>query len=132
MVGAYLRGLLKPQLSYGTRSLVSESVIFEALASEHMAQNMLDGISADLALIPVLTEKGVRSTIDNTNARLRRAAELRVFDLYKVVDQLSDQLKLANPQKELSLYQLYQIAEKQGIFEAFDEHYREEDATPLI
>ena len=106
--------------------------MFEAIHAQMLASNMSAGVEADLALIPVLTQKGVVKTSDSATARLGRVAELRLMDIYKVADQISGKLKLSNPQRELSLFQLYQIAEKTGIFDELDEHYTVENSRPLL
>jgi fumarylacetoacetate (FAA) hydrolase family protein len=132
MVVAHLRGLLKPSHEFGRRSAATEDIILEAISTEHLASSMETIASADLAVIPALNHKGVTKTVEQVSARLARASELRLFDLYKVAEQLSTKLKVENPQKELSLYQLYQIAEKGGIFDAFDEYYTVEKSRPLL
>lgn len=132
MVVAHLRGLLWKNHRHGARSIVSESVILEALSSEIIAGNIAASVDAELAMIPVMNERGVIATSERSSARLARASELRLMDIYKVADQVAGKLKLANAKNELSLYQVYQIAEKSGIFDAFDEHYKEEDAKPLL
>ena len=132
MVVAHLQGHLSPHHSFGGRSSATEEVILESLSADLLARSMESGAAADLALIPVLTQKGVIQTSEQVTTRLRRASELRLLDVYKVSDQISGKLKVSNPQNELSLFQLYQLAEKQGIFEAFDEHYKVEDSKPLL
>jgi len=132
MVVAHLRGLLRPHHPYQRRSLLSEDIVLESLAAEQIAGNMERGILTDLSLMPVITEKGIHATIQKANNRGARAAELRLMNIYRVDEQLARKVKGANPHREISLYQLYQLAEKQGIFEAFDEHYTEENSKPLI
>lgn len=132
MVVAHLQGLLSAHHSFGARSSATEEIMFEAIHAQMLASNMSAGVEADLALIPVLTQKGVVKTSDSATARLGRVAELRLMDIYKVADQISGKLKLSNPQRELSLFQLYQIAEKTGIFDELDEHYTVENSRPLL
>ncbi len=132
MVVAHLQHLLPRNHKFGRRSSATEEIILESISANLLAGNMELGAAADLALIPVLTQKGVMSTSEQVSARLARAAELRLMDVYKVADQLTSQLKVSNPQGELSLYQLYHIAEKTGIFDALDEHYTWENSTPLL
>tara|TARA_R110002110_G_scaffold49550_2_gene147114 strand:- start:6199 stop:6597 length:399 start_codon:yes stop_codon:yes gene_type:complete len=132
MVAAHLRGLLSKNHSYGLRSSFSEDVILEAVAAELIAHNIESSTHADLALLPVLNEKGITVTMDKASARGGRAAELRLLDIYRVAEQVGRKVKSANPHKEISLHQLYQLAEKKGIFEAFDEHYLEENSKPLL
>ena len=131
MVVAYLRGLLRPVHKFGQRSVVTEDIVIEVLTSEMIASNMQASIAAELSLVPVLNHKGLTDTIDKSNTRLVRASELRMFDIYKVADQIGGTLK-RNVKNELSLFQLYQIAEKSGIFSALDAHYTEEKSKPLF
>lgn len=131
MVVAYLRGLLRPVHKFGQRSVVTEDIVIEVLTSEMIASNMQASIAAELSLVPVLNHKGLNDTIDKSNTRLVRASELRMFDIYKVADQIGGKLKRST-KGEMSLYQLYQIAEKSGIFSALDAHYTEEKSKPLF
>lgn len=132
MVAAYLRGLLRKDKHHGLRTISTEDIVLESISAEILAGNVESSLQVDLALMPLLTEKGIHNTISRASSRLERAAELRLLDIYKVGEQVSGALKLGNVNKELSLFQLYQIAEKSGIFEAFDEHYTEENSTPLL
>lgn len=131
MVAAYLRGVLRPHHTYGNRSLVTEQIVLEAISAERLADNMQSDVFGDLALIPVLTQQGIISTAEKSSARLARACELRLLDIYKVAEQVASRMK-RDTKNELSLFQVYQIAEKSGIFSAFDEHYREENSKPLL
>ena len=132
MVVAHLRGLLPQHQRHGLRSVSTEDVILESLAAEALSKGIESVLQVDLATLPLLTEKGVKNVVEKASARLYRATELRSLDIYKVGEQISRTLKLANDENELSLYQVYQIAEKSGIFEAFDEHYTEEKSKPLL
>ena len=131
MVVAYLRGLLRPNHTFGTRSFVTEQIVLESLSAERLADNMQAEVMAELSLIPVFNQKAIISTAEKSSARLGRACELRMFDIYKVADQIAGRIK-RDTKNELSLYQVYQIAEKSGIFEAFDAHYTEENSKPLL
>ena len=131
MVVAYLRGLLRPVHKFGQRSVVTEDIVIEVLTSEMIASNMQASIAADLSLVPVLNHKGLNDTIDKSNTRLVRASELRMFDIYKVADQISGKLKRST-KGEMSLYQLYQIAEKSGIFSALDAQHAKAKFKPLF
>ena len=131
MVVAYLRGLLRNH-KFGSRSMATEEIILEALSAELLAKNIESGTASDLAILPLLTPESITKTTTQVADRLGRAAELRLLDIYKVADQISGNLKRDNSKNELSLYQVYQIAEKTGIFEAFDEHYNEDDFKPLL
>ena len=131
MVVAYLRGLLRPVHKFGQRSVVTEDIVIEVLTSEMIASNMQASIAADLSLVPVLNHKGLTDTIDKSNTRLVRASELRMFDIYKVADQIGGTLK-RNIKNELSLFQLYQIAEKSGIFSALDAQHAKAKFKPLF
>ncbi len=132
MVVAYLRGLLRRSHNFGDRSRVSEEIMLESLAGDAMAESIESSVALDAALLPLLTEKGVRETVRKSSARLGRAAELRLFDIYRVAQQLAGTIKIENQGNELSLFQVYQIAEKQGIFDAFDQHNSKEKYRPLL
>ena len=132
MVVAYLRGLLPKHHPYSVRSALTEEVILEALAADKIAANMELSVAKDVAMLPVLNEKGITSTLERSNVRAARASELRLLNIYKVEDQIGGRLRGENSKQEISLYQLYQLASKKGIFEAFDEHYKEEDSKPLL
>lgn len=132
MVVAHLQGLLPKNHQFGSRSRATEEIVLESVSAQMMASGMEVGVGADLALIPVLTRKGVTKTAERVSARLARATELRLMDVYKVSDQLSGHLKVSNSRKELSLFQLYQLAEKSGIFEAFDAHYDGKNSASLL
>lgn len=131
MVVAYLRGLLRPAHKFGQRSVVTEDIVIEVLTSEMIAGNMQASVAADLSLVPVLNHKGLNETIAKSNTRLVRASELRMFDIYKVADQIGGTLK-RNIKNELSLFQLYQIMEKSGIFSALDAHHAKAKLKPLF
>lgn len=134
MVVAYLRGLLKPTQPYGRRSRISEDVVIEAMASGVMADNLQDSVKFSQALLPLLNQRGIHNSNERIYAQLDRVSELRVFDLYKVAEQLGGHLKVTNGKKEMSLYQLYQIAEKHGIFDAFadEANLEKEKFKPMI
>lgn len=131
MVVAYLRGLLRPQHNFGTRSFATEEVILEALDAECAAASINASVMADLAIIPALTQRGVIATTSRASKRLVRASELRTMDIYKVADQVASRIK-RDTKNTLSLYQIYQLAEKSGIFEAFDAHYTADNAKKLL
>ena len=131
MVVAYLRGLLRPVHKFGQRSVVTEDIVIEVLTSEMIASNMQASIAAELSLVPVLNHKGLNDTIDKSNTRLVSASELRMFDIYKVAYQIGGTLK-RNVKNELSLFQLYQIAEKSGIFSALDAQHAKAKFKPLF
>lgn len=132
MVVAYLRGLLPRRHKFGRRSFATEEIILESLSAEAVADNMETSLQVDLALIPVLTQKGATQTLTRVGARLGRASELRLLDIYKVAEQLESKNKVTNRQNELSLFQLYHLAEKTGIFEAFDAHYTDDKFKPIL
>jgi hypothetical protein len=132
MVVAHLHGLLSHNHQFKSRSAATEEIILESISARLLATNMEAGNNADLALIPALTREGVTKTIENVSARRARVAELRLLDIYRVSEQISNNLKLANSQKELSLYQLYHLAEKTGIFKALDAHAATQTFRPVL
>ena len=131
MVVAHLHGLLKPSHKFGARSIAAENAILEALSAELLAGTMQAAVSSDLSAITLFKQDAAISTMESANSRLSRASELRMYDVYKVASQIAGQLK-RNTKGELSMFQLYQIAEKSGIFAALDTHCPESKATPLF
>jgi hypothetical protein len=131
MVVAYLRGLLRPIHKFGSRSVIAENVVLEALSAELLAGNMQAVVSSDLAAITLFKQDAAISTMELASSRLTRAGELRIYDVYKVASQIAGQLK-RDTKDELSMFQLYQIAEKSGIFEALDRNCPSSKATPLF
>ena len=132
MVVAHLRGLLPEQHHYGVRSLVTEGIVLESLNAELLAHNSERRMELEMAMLPVLNPQGIQNTVQRVHTRLGRASELRLLDIYRVAEQVAGLLKLENKQNQLSLFQVYQIAEKEGIFDAFDEYYTEENSKPLL
>lgn len=132
MVVAHLRGLLSHSHGFGSRSKATEDVILEAIGAEALATSMEVNSRLDLALIPALTQKGVLDTVERVSSRMGRVAELRMMDVYRVADQIAAEKKLTNDKHELSLFQLYHLAEKSGIFDAFDAYYTPDKFTPLL
>lgn len=106
--------------------------MLESLAAEAISENMIQSVANDLATLPVLNEKGIRKTIERSSARGLRASELRLLNIYQVEDQLRRDIKGQNATNEISLSRLYKLAESKGVFDAFDEHYTEENSTPLL
>ena len=115
MIAAFVRGLLKPELKYGLRSRMGEDAVFEA---------MLAGVSADMHLeraanasstVPALTPESAERVLKSVSRREQRAMELRLMDVYRMADSPAAHRRLG--EKRLSLYRLYKIAEKKGIFD---------------
>lgn len=131
MVVAYLRGLLRHNHRYGVRSIVTENIVLEALNAELLAENIQSQVSVDMALIPVINQKAVIASVERSASLLSRASDLRLLDIYNVAEQLASATK-QSAQNNLSLFQLYQIAEKSGIFAVFDDHYTEDKARPCL
>jgi hypothetical protein len=122
MVAAYLRGLLKPELRHGIRSRLAENLIFEALEAENLACGMIESSKVTLALIPLMQKSSdIRATADRVARRLRRAADLRLLDVYKVKDQLAAKYRVKERAGDISMFQLFRVAEKGGIFNQFVE-----------
>lgn len=118
MVAAHLQGLLKPTADYGLRSLMGESVILEAIAAQVSADTFARHAQLDAATLPVLNDKGVRSTIRTMSARAARCSELRLMDIYRLESKVADQADREKNKNTLSLYQLYHLASKNGIFDS--------------
>lgn len=132
MVAAHLQGILKPKPQYGLRSEITESILLEAMVAEKNADLMDSEMHRQMAMLPVLNEKGVNQTLDSISARSARLAQLSMMDLFRVEEQLRLKGKLADTEGEISLYQLYQIAEKSGIFDEWKQHEQSRPAQPLL
>jgi hypothetical protein len=117
MLAAYLRGMLKPSHKYGLRSLLAENVIFEGVSAELSVAAYETAILSDASMLPVFNEKGIRDTMHSISKRAARCMELRLMDVYRMARRLDGDAGKSG-KKELSLYQLYQIAVKNGIFDA--------------
>lgn len=118
MLAAYLRGLLKPTVNYGLRSLISETIVLEAIAAEVSADTFQLHAQLDAAMLPVLNDKGVRSTIRLMGLRAARGSELRLMDIYRLNSKAEDAAHAQNNKNTLSIYQLYHLAAKNGIFDS--------------
>jgi hypothetical protein len=133
MVAAYLRGLLKPDHPYGIRSSLAEDIVLEALACDNLVHSMEQGLALDMSLLPAITPKAIPGIVQGISRRMGRVNELRGYDIYKVEQQIGDQLKLAgHDASEISVFQVYQIAEKQGIFQRFEDSFDEAALVPLL
>jgi hypothetical protein len=118
MVAAYLRGLLKPTAHYGLRSLMAETAVLEAVAADVSADTFRLHAQLDAATLSVLNEKGIRSTVRSMGARAARCSELRLMDIYRLENKAADAERREKNKNTLSLYQLYHLASKNGIFDA--------------
>ena len=118
MVAAFLRGLLKPTTEYGLRSIMGESVMLEAISAEVAADTFTLHAQLDAATLPVLNEKGVKSTMRSMGQRAARGSELRLMDIYRLESKAEDLERREKNKNTLSLYQLYHLATKNGIFDA--------------
>jgi hypothetical protein len=118
MVAAYLRGILYPEPAYGLRSALSEDVLIEAMAAQISVETYDANMALDAAMLPVLNTEGVRHTMKSIGARSLRCSELRLMDIYRLEQKARNAIDQASEKNTPSLYQLYQIAERQGIFDA--------------
>ena len=86
MVVAFLRGLLKPRLDFGIRSIIAETVVFEAMDATIDAENYK--ISALLHTIRLnVTKYEARSGVVSTaSEQFGRAIDLGDYDLYGWAD----------------------------------------------
>lgn len=121
MVAAYLRGLLKPHHNYGLRSVITEEIILETLVCEQRSEHLQSVVRNDMALVNVLNEKGLNQVMDRSSQRVERMRDLADLDLYRVEEQIAGRLKVSNVRNEMSLYQLYQVAERGGVLAALSD-----------
>jgi len=132
MVVAYLRGILKPELQHGYRSLLSESVIFEALEAESMHDDIQFCENTDLAVVGSLNEDGFKRVLRQSSLRKDRLAQLKEFDLYCIEDQLSVTLEAGSNRSEFSTIQLFRILESKGILDKLDKHNKNRVRKPIL
>jgi len=111
---------------------MTEDIILEAITADALLLSMESNIETDRAILPMLKPEGARTTVDRIGKKTVRVEQLRLLDIYRVEQQLADQGKVSNDEKEISLYQLYQIAEKEGIFDAVARHSEGTVKTPLL
>lgn len=109
MVVAYLRGLLKPSLKYGLRSVVAENYVLESIVAGTQADLLESTVLSDSAMLPALTTESKRETMRLIRRRLQRCTDIRNGNIYGV--------HKVQKQGQLSLYQLYQLASRSGILE---------------
>ena len=109
MVVAYLRGLLKPSLKHGLRSIVAENYMFEVLMAENQADILEASALSDSAILSALTHDSKTETMRVIRRRLQRATSIRNGEIYGV--------KTTKPKGQISLYQLYQLCSRSGILE---------------
>lgn len=107
MVVAYLRGLLKPSLQHGLRSIVAENYVLESLVAGVQADLMEAAVLSDSAILPALTTDSKRETMRVIRRRLQRCKDIRNGNIYGVSKERQT--------GQLSLYQLYQLASRSGI-----------------
>jgi len=132
MVAAHLRGILRPHPAYGLRSMVTEDIVLEAMSADLHADALARQVDFSAAMLPVLTEKGIRDVVQRASKLMQRTAALKQMDIYEVSRQLSEQLRLSENNPNFSLLQLYKIAEKQGIFDDLDRHFDGVETYPLL
>ena len=125
MVAAYLRGLLKPRTMYGLRSDLAEDVLLEAILADVQAKGYETSILTDASIIPALTDESKETTLRSIRAKLGRVTELKMFDIYCLA-KASRHLK--GKKNEVSLYQLYHLADKYGILTALRDHISAENS----
>lgn len=119
MVVAYLRGLLKPSLNYGLRSIVAENYVLESLVAGTQADLMEASVLSDSAILPALTNDSKRETMRIIRRRLQRCTEIRNGHIYGI--------KKVQNKGQISLYQLYQLASRSGILETLTASNRKTD-----
>jgi hypothetical protein len=115
MVVAFLRGLLKPKLSFGLRSLVAENVMLEAMDATMDAENYK--VSALMHTIRLsVTKYDARTSVANkASEHFGKAIDLDGYDLYGWKDLIAK--KATSGEKRISLYQLYHVMKQRGILD---------------
>ncbi len=115
MLAAYLRGFLKPSPQFGMRSAFAEELIIEGMAATIAADGFDLSVAADASKLSVLNQQGKMQALQRIHAQMVRCSELRMMDIYKLDQEVTNK-------NGISLYQLYQLADKQGILSALREH----------
>jgi len=110
MVVAYLRGLLKPSLKHGLRSVVAENYVMETLVADTQARMLEATILSDSAILPALTMDAKKDTLRLIRRKMQRCVDIRNGVIYASA-------KPAIGHGQISLYQLYQLAVKSGILQ---------------
>lgn len=110
MLAAYLRGLLKPSMSHGFRSLLFEDVILEAMTAQIASDNFQLSVISDSALSSILTAESKRSVLRRTQRQIRRRANLQLMDIYELASGRRDQQTSG-----ISLLQLFHLMKKEGM-----------------
>jgi hypothetical protein len=110
MLAAYLRGLLKPSMAFGFRSLLFEDVILEAMTADIAAENFRLSVASDSALASILTDEGKRGVLRRTQRQIKRHAALQLLDIYDLANGKRDKQTAG-----ISLLQLFHLMKKEGI-----------------
>jgi len=110
MVVAYLRGLLKPSLKHGLRSIVAENYVMDTLVADTQARMLEATILSDSAILPALTMEAKHDTLRLIKRRMQRCVDIRNGGIYATA-------RPRGAAGQISLYQLYQLAAKSGILE---------------
>lgn len=106
---------------------MGEAAILEAIAAEVSADTFMLHAQLDAALLPVLNEQGIRGAMRSMGERAARGSELRLLDIYRLEHKAADRDKRERNKNTLSLYQLYHLATKNGIFDTL--RARDADTT---
>jgi hypothetical protein len=113
MVVAFLRGLLKPRLAYGLRSIIAENVMLEAMDASIDAENYKISALLHTVRLSVTKYEARKGVINTAGEQFSKAIDLQGYDLYGWKDLAA---KKTNAGKNrISLYQLYHVMKQRGI-----------------
>jgi nucleoside-specific outer membrane channel protein Tsx len=115
MVVAFLRGLLKPKLSFGLRSLVAENVMLEAMDATMDAENYKVSALMQTIRLSVTKYEARTSAVNKASEHFGKAIDLDGYDLYGWKDLIAK--KTTSSEKRISLYQLYHVMKQRGILD---------------
>lgn len=113
MVVAFLRGLLKPKLAFGLRSLVAENVMLEAMEATMDAESYKVSALLHTIRLSVTKHEARTSVVNKASEHFGKAIDLEGYDLYGWKDLISKQA--ATAKGRISLYQLYHVMKQRGI-----------------
>lgn len=115
MVVAFLRGLLKPKLSFGIRSLVAENVMLEAMDATMDAEHYKISALMKTIQLGVTKYEARTSVVNKASEHFGKAIDLDGYDLYGWKDLIDK--KATSGEKRISLYQLYHVMKQRGILD---------------
>jgi len=110
MLLAYLRGHLKPKYDQGTRSLLRENIILEAISTELDVQSVQLQTSIHAAYAPLLQPDAAKELINKQQVTVQNLRYLAEFD-----DRMSNMMDSVMTGEHADLLALYTALEEAGL-----------------